>query len=119
MLRLVAMCCAIAAFTFGRLPPAVAALGDTTTYDTVDAVEVLDDQIRVTGIISGQAVPSTVLYKIRSSSTSSGGPTDTAASRCDRLALLAMSKPGKFQFAVVLELVNPTAFGCKLIVRTP
>lgn len=64
MFRLVAMCCAIAAFTFGGLPPAVAAFGDTTTYDTVDAVEVLADQIRVAGIISGQRAPSTTLYTI-------------------------------------------------------
>jgi len=119
MFRLVAMCCAIAAFTFGDLPPAVAAFGDTITYDTVDAVEVLADQIKVTGIMSGHGVPSTTVYRIVSSSTSNGGPTDTAASRCDRLALLAMSKPGKFQFAVVEELVSPLKFGCKLIIRTP
>lgn len=114
MFRLVVMCCAIAAFTFAGLPPAVAAFGDTTTYDTVDAVEVLGNQIRVTGIISGQSAPSTTLYGIVSS-----GSDDVAASRCDRLALLAMSKPGKFQFALVEELTTPRRFGCKLIVRTP
>jgi hypothetical protein len=114
VLRLVVMCCAIAAFTFGSPPPAVAAFGDTTTYDTVDAVEVLADQIKVTGIISGQGAPSTTLYGIVGS-----GSTDVAASRCDRLALLAMSKPGKFRFALVEELTSSRRFGCKLIVRTP
>ena len=117
MFRLVAMCCAIAAFTFGGMQPAVAAFGDTTTYDTVDAVEVLSDQIKVTGIISGQGVPSTTRYSIVGSSSS---PSEVAASRCDRLALLAMSRPGKFQFALVEELsISSPKFGCKLIVRTP
>ena len=114
MFRLVAMCCAIAAFTLGGLPSAMAAFGDTTTYDTIDAVEVLGAQIRVTGIIAGQAAPSTALYTIINS-----GSTDVAASRCDRLALLAMSRPGKFQFAMVEELTTPIRFGCKLIVRAP
>jgi hypothetical protein len=54
------MCCAIAALTFEAPLPAMAAMaaiGATITYDTVDAVEVLTDQIRVTGIISGQDAP--------------------------------------------------------------
>jgi hypothetical protein len=121
MLRLVAMCCAIAAFTFGALPPAAAAFGDTITYDTVDAIEVLADQIKVTGIISGQGAPSTTLFRIVSSppSSTTGGSTDVAASRCDRLALLAMSKPGKYQFAIVQAADFGARFSCKLIVRTP
>jgi hypothetical protein len=119
MFRLVAMCCAIATFTFAAPRPAAAAVGDTTTYDTVDAVEVMADQIRVTGIISGQAAPSTQLYRIVSSPPSGGGFTDTAASRCDRLALLAISKPGKYQFATVQVVDFSPRFSCKLIVRTP
>jgi len=116
MFRRVAMWCAIAAFTFAGLPPAMAA-GNTITYDTVDAVEVLADRISVTGIISGQGTPSTREYTIFSSSSTTGA-TDVAASRCDRLALLAMSKPGKFQFAVTL-LTGTGAFSCTLIVRAP
>ena len=121
MFRLVAMCCVIAALTFEAPLPASAATGDTTTYDTVDAIEVFADQIKVTGIISGQGAPSTRMYRIVSSSTdgSSGGPTDVAASRCDRLALLAISKPGKFQFAVVQIVDFSPRYSCKLIVRTP
>jgi hypothetical protein len=66
MLRLVAMCCAIAILAFETARPARAA-GETTTYDTVDAIEVLSDQIKVTGIISGQGAPSTRLYQLVSS----------------------------------------------------
>lgn len=121
MFRLVAMCCVFATVTFEALLPATAAIGATTTYDTVDAVEVLADQIRITGIISGQDAPSTRQYEIWGSPPSSqtGGPTDVAASRCDRLALLAMSKPGKFQFGLTPEINFPLRHSCKLIVRTP
>ncbi len=109
MFRLVATCCAIAAFTFGQPLSAMADPGPITTYDTVDAVGVRGNVITVTGIISGQGAPTTTTY-----STSGGDPT---AARCDRLALLAMSKPGKFQFAVVVEFLEDVS--CKLIVRKP
>ncbi|HEX3763701.1 MAG TPA: hypothetical protein VHW23_33620 [Kofleriaceae bacterium] len=123
MFRLVAMCCAVAAITFGSLPRAEAvAIGDTFAYDTVDAIEVFGPQIRVTGILSGQSSPSTTLYTVVNSTTGSNisEPTDVAASRCDRLALLAMTKPGKYQFAVVaMSTFAPLHVSCKLIVRTP
>jgi hypothetical protein len=103
------MCCAIVAVTVGGPLPAMAATSDTTTYDTIDAVEVVGSVITVTGIISGQGAPTTTTYTVL-------GGTESAA-RCDRLALLAMAKPGKFQFAVVTQLGDEVS--CKLIVRTP
>lgn len=112
MFRLVAMCSAIVALTFETLP-ASAAIGDTTTYDTVDAFEVFGSQIKVTGIISGHDAPSTALY----TPFIPTGSTSDIAARCDRLALVAMSRPGKFQFAVME--VASLRFSCKLIVRTP
>jgi hypothetical protein len=86
----------------------------SATYDTVDAIEVSGSTIVVTGIISGQTTPTRLLYSIQDAS----GTTGTAAARCDRLALLAMSKPGKFQFATV-DLHSFGKFSCRLIVRTP
>lgn len=106
MFRLVAMCCAIVAVMVGGPLPAMAATSDTTTYD---AVEVVSSVITVTGIISGQGAPTTTTYTVL-------GGTESAA-RCDRLALLAMAKPGKFQFAVVTQFGDEVS--CKLIVRTP
>lgn len=118
MFRLVTICVAIVGFTFGMLPPAMGA-GNTITYDTVDAVEVVANRITVTGIISGQGTPSTNSYSILSSSSPNTGA-DVAASRCDRLALLAMSKPGKFQFAVTFIGTGGSGnYSCTLIVRTP
>ncbi len=95
--------------------PASAASGDVTAYDTVDAIEVQGREIIVTGIVAGQAGPSTATYPILGAS----GATEAAAARCDRLALLAASKPGKFQFAVVQFGTNNPLFSCRLIVRTP
>jgi hypothetical protein len=86
--------------------------GDVITYDTVDAFEVRTGDIVVTGIIVGQSAPSTTSYNIVGFSQD-----DVTTSRCDRLALLAMSKPGKFRFAV--EALDFFVFSCKLIVRTP
>jgi hypothetical protein len=108
MFRLVVMCCAIAASTIAGPLPAMAAFNDTTTYDTIDAVEVVADLITVTGITSGQGTPTTATYQVL------GGI--EAAARCDRLALLAIAKPGKFRFAVTDLNFQ---FSCKLIVRTP
>lgn len=116
------MFCVIAVFMFGASRPADAVgAGDTTIYDAVDAIEVQSDRIKVTGIISGQSDPSTTMYQIASSSPgdTGGGSTDVAASRCDRLALLAMSRPGKFQFATVVLFTIPLRYSCKLIVRAP
>jgi hypothetical protein len=113
----------IACFTLGALcllssQPARAAFGEVIAYDTVDAIKVVDTRIFVTGIIAGQGAPTTTKYEIRTAGVSSGAAIDVAA-RCDRLALLAMSKPGKFQFGLVDESSFGEQFSCKLIVRTP
>ena len=109
MTRSLAACLVIAALTLGSPPPARAASGDITTYDTIDAIEVVASQITITGIVTGQGSPSTTAYTIAVS--------DVDAARCDRLALLAASKPGKFQLAMLEQVFN--RFACKLIVRTP
>jgi hypothetical protein len=72
-------------------------------YDTVDLVELRSDKanctacephtaIFVQGIRSGQPDPSSATYDF-------GGNADSAT-HCERLALMAMSKPGKYQFAI-------------------
>ena len=95
-------------------PRPAAADGTPIIYDTVDALQLrANNTIRVTGIISGQGAPSTTDYNLI---TSSAASVDYAA-RCDRLALLAMSKPGKFQF--VITFIPNIGFSCQLIVRAP
>jgi len=116
MTRHLVTCLTITALTFVSPAPAAAATyaSSSAVYDTVDAVEILEvaSTITITGIISGQSSPSTLSYNLHLSTTES-------ASRCDRLALLAMSKPGRFQLAMNYFYGNGDGFTCKLIVRTP
>jgi hypothetical protein len=91
--------------------------GDSpAVYDTVDAVETAGNRIIVTGIISGQSTVSETIYVIQDFPMSS---TSASAARCDRLALLAIAKPGKYQFAITRSAATGDNFGCKLIVRNP
>ena len=92
------------------------ALADVS-YDTVEAVQTStvssNVAIQISGIVSGDSTSTTTTYVLRSSTSG----TDLG-NRCDRMALLAMSKPGKFQ----LVLVGPgggSFSNCKLILRTP
>jgi hypothetical protein len=119
MIRTLVICVALAALCLISSQPVNAETGTVTLYDTVDAIKVSDSRITVTGIITGDSAPSTAVYTILSTSATNGGAIDVAASRCDRLALLAISKPGKFQFGMVLEGNSGARFSCKLIVRTP
>jgi hypothetical protein len=109
MIRHLITCIAIAALAMIAPESARAAPGDVTAYDTVDAIEAIGNDIIVTGIIAGQGAPTTTQYNIFQ--------TEVTASRCDRFALLAMSKPGKFRFAVIEGAFD--RFSCKLILRTP
>jgi hypothetical protein len=118
MTRPIIACLTLGALCFLSSQPARAAFGDVTLYDTVDEIRVVDLRLVVTGIIAGHSASSTATYQIRTTSVSNGATIDVAA-RCDRLALLAMSKPGKFQFGVVDESSGGAVFSCKLIVRTP
>ena len=83
-------------------------------YDTVDRVESGPDRITITGIIAGQSAPTTLTYFV--DAHGAGDP----AGRCDRYALLAMSRPGKYQFGTVLfGTFGLTTFTCSLATRTP
>jgi hypothetical protein len=94
-------------------PTPAAADGVPIVYDTVDSLQLrVFNNIRVTGIRSGEGVSSVHDYPLASSSSVS----PDYAARCDRFALLAMSKPGKFQFSVVL---SGSVFFCELTVRAP
>jgi hypothetical protein len=85
-------------------------------YDTVDAVQsgTNERRITITGIIAGQTTVTTLTYQLRT--TSATNASEDLAARCDRFALLAMAKPGKYQFATV---GFAGSFDCKLSVRAP
>ena len=83
-------------------------LADTAIYDTVDAIDMNPVGFAVTGIIAGGSTPGTVFYTANE---------DRCHATCERFGLLAMSKPGKFQFVVTSVGNNPVC--CKLVLRTP
>ena len=109
--------CLVIAVLLSPSVPVVAAHGSpvTAVYDTVDAVESSSDYIVIAGIISGSSTPTEVRYDL----FEPAGVHGVAAARCDRLALLAIAKPGKYQFAIVALASFGARFGCKLIVRAP
>jgi hypothetical protein len=84
---------------------------DGQVYDTVDAIQSDADLITVTGIVVGQSAATTSSYRIDTTSPNDG------TARCDRFALLAMAKPGKYRFATVHGRFDQ--FVCKLTLRTP
>lgn len=116
MHRLV-MCLMVCVLTFAVPWHAAAAISPTTTFDTVDAVELQNDccsvvNLVVTGILAGGSTPTTRTFAFANNSATDAAP----ALRCERFAVIAMSKPGKYQFAVGTQ---GSAGACKLILRTP
>jgi hypothetical protein len=121
MMHRLAICLVIASVSLAAPRPAVASATDV--YDTVDSVEVNSDDpnasfnvsLVVTGIPAGGSTPITKIYNFGALSTA--GNFEQAA-HCQRLAVVAMSKPGKFQFAIG-AFASSLNHSCKLILRTP
>jgi hypothetical protein len=103
-------------------PRSVAA--DPTTlsvYDTVDAVELKDHSpcsgcgsralVIVTGIRAGSSGPSSQSFDFNTNVAS--------ATRCEHLAVIAMSKPGKYQFSIGTDVSVGGLGDCKLNLVTP
>jgi hypothetical protein len=124
MMHRLAICLVIAAVSLAAPRPAAAVAVDV--YDTVDSVEIDNSNssvsgspptLQVTGIPAGATTPITRTYTFFASAAGVAVAVDTAM-HCQRLAVVAMSKPGKFQFAIG-PAPSFTAHGCKLILRTP
>ena len=104
--------------------PRSAAAAVTDFYDTVDAVEyskrdpngLSNATLHVRGVLSGGSAPVTRAYVFINTASTTEGP--ELAMHCHRLAVLAMSKPGKFQFAIGPG-PSTSATGCKLTLVTP
>lgn len=107
--------------------PADAAITATYVFETVDSYDISGErnEVKVTGIISGEAEPRTITLQYRPVYSSSNGSDETAAKRtferCERFALIAMGKPGQY----LLEMRQETSvyssstqmIGCKLTRR--
>lgn len=120
MMHRLTLCLVIALLSVAAPRPAAAAATDI--FDSVNAVEVNNNDpnaggnvtLTLQGIRAGGTTPSTTTYVFSGASSPSNLD---MANQCQRLAVLVMSKPGKFQFAISPS--SSSAHGCKLILRTP
>jgi len=122
MYRLV-LCLVFVASTLATPRPATAAVVEF--YDTIDFAEVAQHNSNVSGspptlslhgILAGGSTPVTRTYLFFPNSGTEGLE---AAMHCHRLAVLVMSKPGKFQFAIHGSNFPTTAGGCRLTLVAP
>ena len=98
---------ALAALATLTLAPSALAEAEDPLYGvayvfvTVDAYTVRPSAMEVTGILQGETTPRVIFFF-----------GSDEAERCDRLALLAQSRPGRY----LLEMTNTySSFSCKLI----
>jgi hypothetical protein len=85
--------------------PAASAAADVV-FATVDAIELpASPNLRITGIVEGSTVPTTDYYRLNN------------LERCERFAMLAMSKPGKYRLTLVY--MGSSYYNCKLSLRAP
>jgi hypothetical protein len=113
-------------FTIAVSSPVVADVTIQVVYDTVDSVEIKNHDICdtcggnqsmviVRGIVVGTSTPSTRTFNF--------GTNIDIATRCERLAMIAMSKPGKYQLGIGADMSNSGGVGghgdCKLILIAP
>ncbi|MGE6758485.1 hypothetical protein ACQKGO_10765 [Corallococcus interemptor] len=66
-------------------------VGVNYVFATVDAYSTVGSSLIVTGTLVGESNARTIQF--------SGGGDGAEASRCDRLALLTMTRPGRFHFS--------------------
>lgn len=98
---------AVVALALFSLQPAASAQVPPA-YMTVDAVQFNGSQLTVTGLVQGDAAPST-----HTISYSFGEPARTSALEyCQKLLLLALAKPGQYVVQAGPNL-------CKLALATP
>ena len=111
MTRRFAICLAIASSVLMAPRPAAAAT-TTTVFDTIDSVEFIQtgySSFYVTGIVSGQSASTTQRLDFETSNLSQ---------RCERSALMVISKPGKYRLRFVQDTSSGVVYSCTLI-RTP
>lgn len=98
-----------AALTLLPPSPVLAQAESGVSYATIDAIESSGSRVFwITGIIEGEAEPTRTSYFLLDA--------DKTTDRCERYALLVMSKPGKYQ----MTLVNTSSSArCMLSVRAP
>ncbi|AKJ08305.1 hypothetical protein ATI61_12533 [Archangium gephyra] len=99
-------------------PLSIASAQSTTEnvflFETVDSYELKNAYwLKLTGIVRGEATPRIVEVRASVSDTY-----NQYLRACERMMLMAMSKPGQYYFELQLaNYTNPPVTGCKLVRR--
>jgi hypothetical protein len=122
-MRQLAICLAFAAVTL------VVRSALATTFDTVDSVQLRTTgsngsshmYLVIQGIPAGGSTSTSQEFDFGNITNSTANQTTELATHCERLALLAMSKPGKFRFAITSNATTNTfpQADCRLTAATP
>jgi hypothetical protein len=115
MKRLLLACAAVAALLFA-LPSYAQTTVPRYVFVAVDALETKANVFTVTGVIDGESEARAITFTF-STSSSTTSRDDVAA--CQRLALLAMTRPGQFRFEVAGGTTSYQYPACKLSRVTP
>ena len=118
-----ALCLVFVTSTLAAPRPAAAAV--SALYDTIDSAEVsqranstTSPSLTVQGILAGTSTPVTRTYFFNNNSGLGADGVETAL-HCQRLALMVMSKPGKFQFGIGRTDLPGFARGCRITRAAP
>ncbi|MCY1019946.1 hypothetical protein [Pyxidicoccus sp. MSG2] len=108
---------ALLAASLGLAPSALAAETPQSNkpyiFETVDSYVVVNERrVEVTGILQGESAPRTFAFSANAISNP-----HLLFTRCDRMALLAMSKPGLYSFEMVQGADSYIAPTCRLTRR--
>jgi len=89
---------------------------ETFVFETVDSYELLSgaSQLNITGILQGEAAPRTISIPPATNNTVSY---EGRVRACERMALMAMSKPGQYFFELRRYSNFQPVHGCKLTRR--
>jgi hypothetical protein len=106
---------ALAAPAAAQTVPAMPA--NTVTFVAVDALRVEDNKLYVTGVVTGEAAASERGFTFY---TTTGQTSYSLRESCERLALVAMAKPGQYTFEIAgYSATNGSNAKCKLTRVSP
>lgn len=89
------------------------ALADVFVFETVDEFELRAERVDFRGVLQGEVNPSDLTARW------SGEPVVYAAKACERMALMAMARPGRYLLQVTTDFDGfyHSLYGCRLIRR--
>jgi len=98
----------LAAVVFSSSESARATSTAEHVYNTVDSFHPSAFGFQVSGVLAGTTVSTDRFYSLGN---------ESLRTSCERFAVLAMSKPGKFQLVITDPDANPVT--CRLVLRAP